>query len=169
MSRPRLELEKTYGKLTVVSDMGGGSVLVRCTCGDTKWVLRTNLRAGRIQSCGKPGCRTYTSGAPSQRKPSPVGPSWIPVDAIPGLYKRAQQPGAVPELARELAVSDSAVYGLLREIGERGGVEQYIEFLSSVLQTSEENYEQASSRIERRVVPGHVSAPPPFYDPQKIG
>lgn len=157
MSRPRLDLQTTYGKLTVISDLGGLHTLVRCECGDQKWVLRTNLRAGRIRSCGKPGCRTYAT-APT-RSVVQNGPSWLPVDAIPGLYARAQQPGEVGHLAKELQVSDTSIYNLLREIRDHGGIETYMAFLSSTAAPAPE------APTLPTIKPGEVHAPPKHYTP----
>jgi len=163
MSRPRLELQPTYGKLTVVSDFGGTKTLVRCECGDQKWVLRTNLRAGRIKSCGNAGCRVYTSGfAPAPLARSSKAPTWLPTDAIPGVFARAQQPGGVLQLSTELQVSDTTIYNLITTVREHGGIEAYMQFLSSDQRVTKAAQRQAPANL---VTPGEVTAPPKLYDP----
>jgi hypothetical protein len=163
MSRPRLVLKPTYGKLTVVSDLGGNHALVRCECGTTKWVLRTNLSAGRIKSCGQPGCRSYTT---TYSRQTHVGPSWVPRDAIPGLVARAAEPGGIAALAHDLNVTAKTIYDLLREIRERGGVEAYLDYLTSIQQASDAEMAMAPRDDTPRLTPGEVHPPSTFYMPR---
>lgn len=43
---------KTFDKLTVLRDEGGGTVYCRCECGTEKFFNKSNVKSGKATSCG---------------------------------------------------------------------------------------------------------------------
>lgn len=146
MARTRSPLAATYGSLTVIADYGGDSAMVQCTCGRQKWVLRSNLRAGRIKSCGSPGCRPYAN-----RSPLPAdAPTWLPPSAIPSVIAMVDEVG-VEIAAQQMGRPQADVHALVNACVARGGVEAYVDYLTG--------------RKGRRKAPAAPAAPDPAAAP----
>jgi hypothetical protein len=131
MPRPRSNLDKTYGLLTVVEDPGGSlKTLVRCVCGTEKWVLRSNLTSHRVSSCGSATCRTRKTTPPpplsEAAKKSLRIPSWLPERDVAKMVKQVDAGGKVMVIATNYGVHIQTVYNLLRTIKAAGGVEEYL-------------------------------------------
>ena len=122
MARPRAPLDPTYGKLTVLQELPGNEVKVRCVCGTEKSVHRSNLRAGRVTSCGGEHCREAPARGPRAR-----GPSWITHDLIPKLFTDLRDGELlVADVATHYGIHEQTVYALLHTIDAAGGIDAYM-------------------------------------------
>lgn len=162
MARPKQPLEPRYGKLTVLAELPNSRVQVRCTCGTEKVVHRSNLRAGRVTTCGANTCRPLPLAGPRAR-----GPAWIKHDLIPDLWKRySSGEAAVNDVAEYYSVHPQTVYALLRNIGEQG-INEYMARLDAQpaprkAAEPEEDYEPpAPARTQLPAPVAGTAAPPP--------
>jgi hypothetical protein len=174
MARPREPLETRYGKLTVLGDKDL-KTLVRCDCGTEKWVLRSNLRNGRINSCGAPVCRGSTdSDSVTPLSEDAIAtlkaPAWIAPADIPGMWSAYCSDGKVMVIAQQYQVHIQTVYGLLKVIKAVGGIDPYMAIISG---------EKPAAPIAHNVPavalapgehqPGDVPlAPPAVYRPKAV-
>lgn len=162
MARPRKPLAKRYGKLEVLVDTEGSKARVRCDCGETKWVLRTNLLAGRISSCGGPNCRTHRAPA-SNPLDRIKGPDWIPFDAIDDLLAKRADRVSVPDLAELYGVHPQTVYALFRAVKQAGGVATYVarvQAAKAAKESTPDEPEVEAPRAPSLPIPGVMPEPP---------
>src|ERR1700743_585382 len=115
MPRPKKELDKKYGLLTVVEEFHDRNLVrVRCVCTRVKDVQRSNLIAGRIRSCGQAGCRSRGSTSDPKARGYVRGPSWLKVSAIPKVWHDLEVTGVeVALVATTYGGSVKTVYKLL--------------------------------------------------------
>jgi hypothetical protein len=163
MPRPKQPLLPKYGKLTVIRELPCSAVEVRCECGFVKSVARSNLRAGRVVSCGARTCRTLLGADGKPLAGRPLGPRWIELDKVPELYHRYTAGGVTAAvLGAEHGVPQQTIYSLMSRIDAAGGIGPY---MAAAVQN-------ASTRVNRTskvkpapaVVTGPVT-PPSTYTP----
>ena len=126
MGRPKQDLDARYGKLTVLAELSGNRVDVQCDCGQRKQVYRSNLRLGKVTSCGRPGCRTRTS---SVLPPPHAGPSWVNVNHIREVWELYNGGSSASLLVTRFGLpgaTDASVYNLIRAIRKKGGIDPYM-------------------------------------------
>lgn len=165
MPRPRHPLEPQYGRLTVLKELSGSKVEVRCQCGTVKTVNRSNLRSGRVVSCGSDTCREVPKAGPRAR-----GPTWVPRHAIAEVYNNYIT-GAVSvgDMAEHYGVHEQTVYALMRRIDQLGGLAAYLEYLKhpagavTLVPGSALKAEPAVvvARLDAAASPAGVPPPPP--------
>jgi len=147
MARPRSPLDPHYGALKVVADYGGDTALVECTCGRQKWVLRSNLRAGRIKSCGSAGCRPYATRV---GKPRHVDmPDWLPQGAVANVYNMAKALGVIVA-AEQIQQDEATVTQLVDTIDRFGSVDAYLQHIN----------EAAEAKADTTPEPGALGSTP---------
>ena len=160
MGRPRVPLATRYGRLTVVTDLGGENTFVRCDCGAEKWVARSNLRAGRIRSCGGAGCRTRAAKEPMSKAElisKKRAPGWLPISSIPGAWEACRAPEGAESIATTLNQPVHKVLELAEAIRATGGIERYMAWVSG------EDVPPPKSKAKQPVRTVDVKAPAPMY------
>lgn len=166
MSRPRLPLETTYGRLTVIDEPDHGlKVKVRCQCGTEKWVLRSNLSNHRVSSCGSSWCRTGVRSDPkplsAEARRSLRLPSWIPRGDVVETFNRLEGGARVVVVASHYNVHIQTLYNWLRVVKGLGGPQAY---LDTIDKGAQEGVANNAPFVPRVVEPGVLpAAPPPMY------
>jgi len=131
MGRLKLPLQATYGTLTVIGELPKYMVRVRCTCGTEKDVQRSNLRSGRITSCGAPLCRApyVRSDQPTPKAgKKPRLPTWITLEQVKKLWEDyTVHKVEAMIIAKAYAVHTQSVYNLMRQIRRAGGIDEFVE------------------------------------------
>lgn len=127
MARVIEPLQEQYGKLTVLQERNN-VVSVRCTCGAVKEVLRSNLRNGRVKSCGRSECREYTIDPNNngRRGPKINGPTWLKPEKIFTVWRAYHEGVKGRALGTEYGVPSATVYSLIQRIRAHGGIIPYL-------------------------------------------
>lgn len=156
-------LAPQYGKLTVIREVFQ-SVECRCSCGTMKVVNRSNLRAGRVRSCGQGTCRDFTVG--DKRGPKPGFPTWIRPHKIRAMYIDYTERGIEGAfLARQNGVHSHTFYNLVNKIAtyateDGSAIDNYMEAMNAALVAKGKRPVQEDEQLELPPLPAPLVAVP---------
>lgn len=163
MPRPKQPLEDTYGKLTVLEELPASKVRVKCLCGTVKDVHRSNLRSGKVVSCGAAACRDTSVGGRRMR-----GPTWLRRNMIRTVYEQYLT-GAqtVQQTAEFYNVHVQTVYALVHAIEQGGGLDAYMARIEQEPEHGDEEAPPPAPVMDPAPAAGQAPPPPSHWAPKK--